>query len=126
VVASTPPGFPVRDAGSRLRLIKAVHTLAWAFFVACIAVIPVLAWTRRFAAACVFIAIVTVEVVVILVNRGQCPLTPLAARYTADRRANFDIYLPEWLARYNKEIFGSLFAAGVVLTVLRWWSGRMH
>jgi hypothetical protein len=57
---------------------------------------------------------------VLAVNRWRCPLTPIAARYTEDRRANFDIYLPEWLARYNKEIFGTLYLAGVVLLVVRW------
>ena len=41
-------------------------------------------------------------------------------RYTDDRRVNFDIFLPVWLARYNKLIFGALFVAGVALTVLRW------
>ncbi len=40
-----------------LRLIKAVHTLAWAFFVACIMVIPVLAGRGRFTAALLFIAV---------------------------------------------------------------------
>jgi uncharacterized membrane protein len=103
-----------------LRLIKAVHTLAWAFFVACIAAIPLLAWARRFDLALLFIGIVFVEVVVIVVNAWRCPLTAVAARYTDDRRPNFDIYLPEWLARYNKEIFGSLFGAGVLLTVILW------
>jgi hypothetical protein len=29
----------------------------------------------------------------------RCPLTGIAARYTDDRRDNFDIYLPPWLAR---------------------------
>ena len=107
-------------AVGRLRLIKAVHTLAWAFFVACIAAIPVFAWAKRFPVALLFIGIVAVEVVVIVVNGWRCPLTPVAARYTDDRRPNFDIYLPEWLARYNKEIFGSLFGAGVLLTVVLW------
>ena len=107
-------------AAGRLRLIKAVHTLAWAFFVACIAAIPLLAWARRFDLALLFIGIVAVEVVVIVVNGWRCPLTAVAARYTDDRRPNFDIYLPEWLARYNKEIFGSLFGAGILLTVFLW------
>jgi hypothetical protein len=107
-------------AVGRLRLIKAIHTLAWAFFVACIVVIPFFAWAGRFNLALLFIGIVAIEVVVIIVNGWRCPLTPIAARYTEDRRANFDIYLPEWLARYNKEIFGSLFGAGVLLTIVLW------
>jgi hypothetical protein len=28
-----------------------------------------------------------------------------------------DIYLPEWLARYNKQIFGPLYAVGVAYLV---------
>jgi hypothetical protein len=55
--------------------------------------------------------------VVLWLNRWSCPLTAVAARYTEDRRANFDIYLPEWLAQYNKQIFGSLYAVGVAYLV---------
>ena len=64
--------------------------------------------------------IVLGEVVVLAINRWRCPLTPIAARYTEDRRANFDIYLPEWLARYNKEIFGSLYAVGLAWVAYLW------
>ena len=60
------------------------------------------------------------EIAVLLANRWACPLTAIAARYTEDRRANFDIYLPEWLARYNKQVFGTLFAAGVVYSLVQW------
>jgi hypothetical protein len=47
-------------------------------------------------------------VLVLIANDESCPLTGVAARYTVDRRDNFDIYLPEWLARHNKLIFGSI------------------
>ena len=50
----------------------------------------------------------------------KCPLTPLAARYTDDRRDNFDIYLPLVMARYNKEIFGTLYVAGLVFGLALW------
>lgn len=109
------------SAVGRLRLIKAVHTLAWVFFVACIVGVPLAAGARRFDLALLLIGIVAVEVAVIVANAWRCPLTAVAARYTDDRRPNFDIYLPEWLARYNKEIFGSLFGAGVLLTAVLWF-----
>jgi hypothetical protein len=32
-----------------------------------------------------------------------------AARFTESRADNFDIYLPNWLARHNKTVFGTLF-----------------
>ena len=108
----------------KLRLVKVVHTIVWAFFAGCIVWLPALAWQRDFGRASVVIGIVLVEVGVLAVNRVTCPLTDLAARYTTDRRANFDIFLPLWLARYNKVIFGTLFVAGLAFTVARWrgWS----
>jgi len=104
----------------RLRTIRLLHTAVWAAFAGCIVAIPVLTLQERFRLAAVLALIVLGEVIVLALNRWRCPLTPIAARYTGNRRANFDIYLPEWLARYNKEIFGPLYLAGVVLLVVRW------
>jgi hypothetical protein len=109
-----------RRSSIALRAVKVAHTAAWAVFAGCILAIPFFAWRRAFPIAAVLIAIVSVEVVVLVVNSMRCPLTGIAERYTDDRRDNFDIYLPRWLARYNKRIFGSLFVAGVLLTVARW------
>lgn len=103
-----------------LKFIKTTHTIAWAFFAGCILAFPVFAWLGEFNTAFVLIGIVFLEVFIILFNRWRCPLTNIAARYTDRREDNFDIYLPLWLARYNKEIFGSLFVAGLIFTVTRW------
>ncbi len=103
-----------------LRLVKLTHTAAWAVFAGCIVVIPVVAWRGQFALALVLIGVVLLEVLVLLLNHWRCPLTDVAARYTDDRRANFDIYLPLWLARYNKEIFGTLFVVGLLVTGIAW------
>jgi hypothetical protein len=102
-----------------LRAVKAVHTAAWAFFAGCIVWLPIAASRRQFTVALVLIGIVTVEVLVLVANRWRCPLTDVAARYTDDRRDNFDIFLPLWLARYNKQVFGTLFAAGILYTILQ-------
>lgn len=103
-----------------LRLVKVAHTLAWALFAGCILALPVAAWHGRFGLALVLAGIVMVEVVILAANHFRCPLTDVAARYTDDRRDNFDIYLPLWLARYNKQIFGTLFVGGLVLTGVLW------
>jgi len=103
-----------------LRTIKALHTLVWAAFAGCIVAIPVVAWQRELRAAFVLIAVVMIEVGVLFANRMRCPLTDIAARHTGDRRANFDIYLPLWLARWNKHVFGTLFVLGIVYTLFRW------
>lgn len=103
-----------------LHAIKILHTVVWAFFVLCIAAIPVSAAMGRIQIAGVFIAIVFLEVLVLMVNGWSCPLTSVAARYTEERRDNFDIYLPEWLARHNKVIFGLLYLLGILVTLARW------
>ncbi len=47
-------------------------------------------------------------------------MSDLAARHTSDRAANFDIYLPNWLARYNKVIFGTLFVVNELIVLWCW------
>ncbi len=56
--------------------------------------------------------------------RWRCALTDVAARYTDGRADNFDIYLPRWLARHNKELFGGIFVAGLLVLLWRWLRRR--
>ena len=105
-----------------LRSVKVVHTVVWAFFVIAIVAIPVFGWGGNFRLAAWSAAIVFAEVAVLAVNGWRCPLTGVAARFTDDRADNFDIYLPEWLARHNKVIFGGLYILGMVVT-FAWWRG---
>ncbi len=100
--------------------IKAAHTAVWLFFAGCIVAIPIAAAQGEFFRGAVLSGLVLVECAVLAVNRGRCPLTDLAGRYTDERRDNFDIYLPLWLARHNKTIFGSLFVAGELFLLARW------
>jgi|CXWL01.1.fsa_nt_gi hypothetical protein len=97
-----------------LILVKLLHTIAWAFFASCVVAVPVLASWGKPDLALWAAGAVAVEVAILAVSGWACPLTPIAARYTTDRRPNFDIYLPEWLARYNKEIFGSAYLLGLL------------
>ena len=113
------------SAARRLGAIKAVHTLIWAVLASCILAIPAFGWAEMYRPVLWLTGIVIVEIVILAANGWQCPLTRVAARYTDDRRDNFDIYLPAWLARHNKLIFGSLFVIGEVIVFLRWrgWIG---
>ena len=103
-----------------LTAIKAAHTIVWVFFVACILAIWILAARSDYLGAALSIGLVFVEVVVLAFNGWKCPLTAVAARHTHDRRVNFDIYLPQWLARHNKSVFGTLYLAGIAFTLARW------
>jgi len=104
-----------------LTAIKLGHTVIWAFFLACILAIPFHTAKSEFGIAAFFAAVVAVEVAILVLNRMQCPLTAIAARHTDDRRPNFDIYLPEWLARNNKQVFGTLYVLAVLFLLVRWF-----
>jgi hypothetical protein len=103
-----------------LKTIKVVHTIVWAIFAGCIFAIPIASLHGDHQTASWLAAIVFVEVAVLALNKWRCPLTSLAARYTTDRGANFDIYLPEWLAKHNKVVFGTIYLVGVAAAGVHW------
>lgn len=105
---------------SALTAVKLLHTIIWAFFVACILALPAAALRHRFDWALGLTVLVLAECLVLALNGMRCPLTDLAAKYTDDRSDNFDIYLPRQLARHNKVVFGTLFACGVAAAVWSW------
>ena len=85
------------------------HTIVWALLAGCILVLPITALKQLFDWAAILTVIIVIECGVLALNHGRCPLTSLAAQFSAGRADNFDIFPPLWLARYNKSIFGSLF-----------------
>jgi len=103
-----------------LRAIKLLHTAVWAVMAGCIVAMPIAAWQGRPALAFWLGAVVAIEVCVLALNRWRCPMTNWAARYTDARQDNFDIYLPLWLARHNKTLFGTLYVAGIAFALWQW------
>lgn len=102
-----------------LKFIKAIHTFIWVIMAASNFIAFYFAFIGRFDVwfwiPCLLILS---EIFIILFNEWHCPITPIAAKYTEDRRSNFDIYLPEWLAKYNVKIFSGIIVAELlVLTV---------
>jgi len=110
----------VNDSARALILIRLAHTIVWALFAGSIFAIPVATALGNLRVALWLSLLVWVECVILLVNRMRCPLTGVAAHYTENRADNFDIFLPEWLARHNKTIFGTLFALGEVHLIWCW------
>lgn len=109
-----------QDNGRKLFLVRLAHTLIWAFFVFVIGYI-LYAGVLDKIGALVWIAIglIILEGIVLQLNRGSCPLTPIAAKYTKNRDDNFDIFLPNWLAKNNKIIFSSIWLLGVIIVIYR-------
>ncbi|MCC8361119.1 hypothetical protein [Salinimicrobium sediminilitoris] len=108
------------EMDKKLLAIKLLHTLVWAFFVTIIFYIVYSGLANKLTTfTWISIGLIIVEGLVLLLFKMFCPLTVIARRYSDSEKANFDIFLPEWLAKYNKEIFTSIYLLGVALVLLR-------
>ena len=102
--------------------LKILHTLVWILMVTAIICIPASALCRQYKWSASLSLVVWGECAVLLLNRGRCPMSDWARHYAPENSANFDIYLPEWLARHNKTIFGTVFLLGELISVVLWKS----
>jgi len=102
-----------------LIVIKLFHTAVWLFMNAVIFHLLCAVVNDRIDRwAWIALAIIGLECGVLLLFKMACPLTLVARRYSTSTKANFDIYLPEWLARCNKSIYGLLLVG--ILAGLAW------
>jgi hypothetical protein len=100
--------------------IKIAHTLIWLFYVFIIGYI-LYAGVYNKISLYLFIAIgfVFLEGIILMIFKGKCPLTVLGYNYTEKHEEGFDIFLPKWLAKYNKAIFGTIFIIGLLIAIYR-------
>lgn len=105
---------------NRLLAIKWVHTLIWLFLVV---VIFYILYSGIFNEINIYtwigIGLIILEGIVLLVFKMFCPLTIMARKYSDSEMDNFDIFLPNWLAKYNKLIFTTLYIIGLILILVR-------
>jgi hypothetical protein len=103
---------------SKLILIKTIHTLVWLFFnivifymlyAVLIDKLDIWLWIGY--------GLFVLEGITLLLFKFFCPLTIMARKYSNSTKENFDIYLPNWLAKYNKTIYTSILAVIVILTI---------
>lgn len=105
---------------STLTLIKAIHTAIWLFFNGVMAYLfYAVAVDRINTWVWVCLSLFAVEGLILLVFKYRCPLTILARRYSSSVQDNFDIFLPNWLARYTKVIYTTLLAIVLMILVAR-------
>jgi len=95
---------------TNLTTIKIIHTIIWIFFnvvlfymayAVIVNNIDIYVW--------IGIGLILLEGIVLLSFKKICPLTIMARKYSESAKDNFDIYLPEWLARNNKLIYTTFF-----------------
>jgi hypothetical protein len=63
--------------------------------------------------------LVALEGMTLVFFKFFCPLTIIARKYSESTKDNFDIYLPNWLAKYTKLIYTSIVAIILVITIIR-------
>ncbi len=86
-------------------VIKFVHSVIYFFMVACLCYIFYCALARRYDwTLLVALAAIFFEGLVLIINRGTCPFTPLAEKYGAASGSVTDLFLPMWCARHTFKI----------------------
>lgn len=107
-------------AHTKLLIIKTIHTLIW---IVLSATVLYVLWSGVSGRITVWswasVGLIVAEGGVLLLFKGSCPLTVVARKYSASRQANFDIFLPNLIAKYNKQLFGGLFVIGLALMLYR-------
>ena len=108
------------NASYKLFIVKAVHTLVWIFFnVVIFYLLYAVMMDKIDKWVWICLALIVMEGLVLLVFKNICPLTIVARNYSASEKANFDIFLPNWLAKYNKEIYTTIVVVAVVILAFR-------
>lgn len=108
------------NMNKKLFYLKLTHTIIWVFYVflffyilyaGVFNKIDIYLW--------IAIGFEIIEVAILAIFKGKCPLTILGYQYTNNPEIGFDIYLPKWLAKYNKIIYGTGFALVMILIIYR-------
>jgi hypothetical protein len=102
---------------TKLTLIRIIHTMIWLFFNV---VIFYMLYAAIFNKLDIWLwvgyGLFVLEGIILLLFKFFCPLTVMARKYSDSTKANFDIYLPHWLAKYNKLIYTLILAVIVLIT----------
>jgi hypothetical protein len=100
--------------------IKIIHTFIWLFFnvvifylLYAVIVDKIDLWVW------ICVGLVILEGMVLLLFKMSCPLTVMALKHSDSTKDNFDIFLPNWLAKYNKLIYTSIFGIAVFILIYR-------
>jgi hypothetical protein len=102
----------------KLILVKSLHTVIWLFFNLVIFYMLYAALSNHLGTwLWLGYGLVVTEGIVLLIFKLHCPLTLIANKYSTSTKDNFDIYLPNWLAKYTKLIYTSLMLVITAITL---------
>lgn len=108
----------IADNAQKLVLIKILHTVIWVFFNVVLVYLFYAVFTSQIGwLFWLGIAAFAGEFIILLIYSWNCPLTFWARKYSSSEKDNFDIYLPNWVAKYNKAIYSILMITLIILFV---------
>ena len=106
--------------GTKLTIIKMVHTMIWIFFNIVIFYLLYSVIRNKIDKwVWICLGLILVEGLVLLIFKMFCPITVVARKYSNSVKDNFDIYLPNWLARHTKRIYTTIVLIGVLILIYR-------
>lgn len=110
---------------AKLICIKLLHTAIWIFFnVVIFYMLYAVLVNKLDIWLWICYGLIILEGLTLLAFKMYCPLTIWARKYSDATHANFDIYLPNWLAKYNKTIYSSIVVIIFFITLLRLWQNN--
>lgn len=115
------------ENNTKLILLKLLHTFIWIFFNGVIFYMLWAAISNRLD-TCLWVGygLVALEGGILLLFKNVCPLTLIARNYSSSMKDNFDIYLPNWLARHTKAIYTSIMLLVVAITIYQLIRNQGH
>ena len=106
------------QSATKLAIVKVAHTIIWLFFnVVIFYMLYAVLQNKLDKWLWIGYGLYILEGIVLMAFNFYCPLTVLARRYSDSTRENFDIYLPNWLAKYNKLIYACILGCIILLTI---------
>jgi hypothetical protein len=100
--------------------VKLAHTVIFVFMASCVFYVLYCGIVGQYNTALyAAIGVILFEGVVLLLNRGRCPLTGMAERYGASTGRVSDIFCPAWFVPHVFSVFTTLFLVGLALVVVR-------
>lgn len=104
----------------KLTKIKFIHTGIWVFYNIVIGYLlyaVISGKIDRWMWIC--LGMIFMEALILVVFNKTCPITILARKYSNSSKDNFDIFLPEWLARNNKIIYSIIVGVSLLILMVR-------
>ncbi len=110
----------MENSMTKLLLVKIVHTIVWLFFNLVLLYLFYAVITDRIDLwVWICVGLFALEGLILLLFKNMCPLTVIARKFSDSKKDNFDIFLPNWLARHNKLIYSVLLGICIALLIYR-------